>query len=62
MKNEELIGMFVVGSVRSGAPFLGVVTGADDRYLYLNHKGAKKFVTISDISEMKAEAVREVEQ
>jgi len=57
---KELIGMFVVGTVKSGTPFLGIVTGADSTYLYLKYKGAKKFITISEISEMKAEPVREV--
>ena len=55
MKTEELIGKFVVGTVRSGTRFQGVVTGVDSTYLYLNYKGAKKFITISDIFLMHSE-------
>ena len=36
MKTEELIGKFVVGTVKSGTSFQGVVTGVDSTYLYLN--------------------------
>lgn len=58
MISEELVGLFVIGTLRSGVEFLGVVESLDKEYLYLNHKGAKKFVLISEIAEMKAEAYR----
>jgi len=58
MKTEELIGLFVIGSLKTDRPFLGVVTGVDDEFIYLFHKGAKKFISIAEIAEMKAEEPR----
>lgn len=58
INNEDLIGLFVIGTLKSGAEFLGVVESSDKTYLYLNYKGAKKFVLISEIAEMKADIFR----
>jgi hypothetical protein len=59
MDINELKGLFVLGTLRSGAQFLGVVEAVDETYLHLDLKGVKKFVRIDEIAEMKAEPVRE---
>lgn len=59
MEAEKLMGLFVLGTTRGGGKFLGIVTGYDDTFIYMEHRGSKKLVMISEIIEMKAEPVKE---
>jgi hypothetical protein len=59
MDTKELVGLFVIGTLKSGVQFLGVVERTDDQYLYLDYKNSKKFVLISEIAEMKSEPYKD---
>lgn len=56
MDTNELIGLFLIGTLKtSGATFMGVCDEVDDKFIYMTFKGAKKWVLISEIAELKAE-------
>lgn len=59
MKTDDLIGLFVIGTTKQGAQFLGLVERVEGEYLYLKQKDATKIVAISEIAELKAEKFKE---
>lgn len=55
METKELKGLFLMGSLRNGATFLGICDDIDSTRLYLSFKGSKKWVLLSEVVELKAE-------
>ena len=61
MKTEELIGLFVRGSLKNSSKFYGVCVEVDDTYLTLTgapNSEKKKLVKLSEIVELDASPVR----
>ena len=59
MKTEDLIGLFVKGSLKNGSKFYGTVLEATDEMLTLAGKFensmSRKYVVVSEIAEFFAE-------
>jgi hypothetical protein len=63
MKTEELVGLFVTGSLKNGSTFFGEVLETDAEYLYISGEPANppkrtKIVRISEIAEIVSEPMR----